>query len=166
MARVNVFIREQGNFAKQQLSIIKDLANKQIKEMTDETVEVMRNHITSSIQRPNSSGNLANNITAEKILNGYGVGNISLLNTNAPYWHWINYGVAQSGRTIPPATKGYFSPGDPIPNSNSFRDGRFTQDSDGYMMIPTRPIQPHNFIQRTIQEIPLIINSVLSRRNI
>ena len=78
---------------------------------------------------------------------GYGVGNIEILNQKAPWWAWINYGRAFSGRTIPPGTKdnpritGHFVPG---------TKGIFTKGQPKFPIDPKIAIKPHNFIERSL----------------
>lgn len=153
-----------------QMKLITNRANRDLKKISDKTVQVLKYQIQTSLQRPGSTLNLSNSIFAEKTGRlSYGVGNIAYLNKNAPYWRWINYGRAASGRTVPPGTldnpniRGSFTPGQNRPTVGQNRQGRFQLDGT-YFFQPTKPIQPHNFIQRTIQQIPTIIASVVGRR--
>ena len=150
------------NFENQQVKFLSILVNKQIEELAKETERVMRDKIRQSIQRPGSTDNLAMSIFAEKIGdNHWGVGNINYLNSKAKYWKWLNYGVAGTGRTTPPATLGQFNPGG-APDAGSFRKGRW-EGGNQFFMIPKNPIQAHNYIERTLAEIPSIILKVLGR---
>jgi len=78
---------------------------------------------------------------------GYGVGNISVLNVRAKWWAWLNYGIAGTGRTIPPGTKenpritGHF-----VPETK----GIFTKGQPKFPMNPTRPILAHNYIEKAL----------------
>jgi hypothetical protein len=101
---------------------------------------------------------LKDQIAVEKIsdgdLNGYGVGNIETLNQKAPWWQWINFGRAASGRTAPPADFGSFT-GMAVPNQASFRSGiwqhmKHQMGGKLYYMAPNRDIQPHNYIERSL----------------
>jgi len=149
------------------------LKEKQLLEISEATLNEIRNNIRRSIQRPNSSGNLESSVFMEKILAGYGIGNVDYLNQNAPYWHWINYGIAQTGRRIPPSyvenssIMGIFSPGLPKPDVNYEQEGRFqigrTDNGRIYPLFTSKPIEPHNYIERTVDKIPAIINLVLSQ---
>lgn len=158
-----VIIKGITKFKTTQFKTIQELSERQLEVLAKETEILIQRKITESIQRPGSTGDLANSFFAEQTINGWGIGNISFLNQNAKQWYWINYGVAQTGRSIPPNTKGTFSPGNPKPDSSSFRNGRFKQSSNGYLMKPNKPIEPHNFIARTLQQIPILISNVLSK---
>ncbi|MCK9542824.1 MAG: hypothetical protein M0R03_12425 [Novosphingobium sp.] len=123
------------------------------------TVEEMQGQIRSSIQRPGSTGNLENSIFAERdTLLSVGIGNISYLDANAAYWASLNYGSSHLvGKQMP---KGTFSPGIPMPDAGSFRDGRFykglNQGNKTYAPIITKPIEPHNYIERTEAKLSVI----------
>jgi len=123
------------------------------------TVEEMQGQIRSSLQRPGSTGNLEGSIFAERDTPlSVGVGNISYLDANAVYWRAINYGSNHLvGKQMP---KGTFSPGIPIPDAGSFRDGRFykrlNQGNKTYAPIVTKPIEPHNYIERTEAKLSVI----------
>src|SRR6185295_15211850 len=148
---MGIIVKIKGNrqLADQQLKLIHNLAEKQLRECAELTVQVMRFHIQTSIERANSTGRLAKGIFASKIFNGWGVGDIDYLNEKVPYWVWINYGIAASGRRIPPGTdsnpniKGKFSP----KNRGRFVKGFFP-------IYPEKPITPHNYIEHTVQQIP------------
>jgi hypothetical protein len=129
MPNFSIKIEGLTNFGRIQLETIVNLSDKHLFKIAHASALAMRQHIKTSIQRPNSTGNLENAIFAQPLdggINGWGVGNIDYLNRTVPYWAWINYGVAATGRRIPPATGGSFSPGNPVPNQSSFRDGRWT----------------------------------------
>lgn len=165
MARVIIKKLNPKSLESEIREFIIPLSERQIFHMSEETVKEIRNKIAESIQRPGSTGNLASSFFSEKIPEGYGIGNIDYLNSNAKYWHWQNYGVAQSGRTIPPMSTGFFAPGQAEPMQSEFRTGRFEYTGDyanAYLLNPKRAIEPHNYIERTIARIAEIANSVLS----
>jgi len=164
MAKVTVHIINSEKLLTQQLAIIKKMADKDIEKIAKETEKRLQFNILASIQRPGSTGNLAKAFYSERISNGWGVGNIEHLDTVVPYWRWINFGRAKSGRTIPPATMGYFNPGTSYPDASAFRTGRWSNSVKAFLMIPQRPIQAHNFISRTLQQQNSIISSVLNHR--
>ena len=78
---------------------------------------------------------------------GYGVGNIETLNVKAKWWAWLNYGMAGTGRQIPPGTKdnprikGHF-----IPDIK----GIFSKGQPKFTMNPKRPILAHNYIEKAL----------------
>lgn len=164
MAKISVKILGDNNFVAHQLSLIKEMADQDLEKIAIETQKRLQFNILASIQRPGSTGKLADSMHVERIPNGWGIGNIEYLNKTVPYWRWINFGRAKSGRTIPPSTGGFFTPGTPQPSQGAFRQGRFTKQSGTFFINPTRPIQAHNFISRTLQQQNTIISSVLGRR--
>jgi len=89
---------------------------------------------------------------------GYGVGNIDTLNIKAPWWAWINFGRAGTGRTIPPGTKdnpritGHF-----VPNSR----GIFTKGQPKFPIFPKRAIKAHNYIEKALGVMVSKIRSLL-----
>jgi hypothetical protein len=151
------------------------LKDRHLFQLSEETVKEIKNKIGESIQRPESTGHLADSFFADKLADGYGIGNIDYLNQNAKQWYWIEYGVAQTGRRVPPGYAenpsiiGTFNPGIPAPTSQDFRGGRFQigqrQSADGgiYALNPKKPIEPHNYISKTVARISEIINLVLKR---
>ena len=154
-------------FSTKQFSAIKTLIENQLSSIAFNTEKTIQDKIKESLQRPGSTGNLSRSFFAEKSgARSWGVGSISYLNQHAPYWRWINFGVAATGRTTPPTTVGAFSPGSPSPNAGDFRRGRFQHNSGaggGFLLTPKKPIQAHNYIARTLIEVPKIISKVLSR---
>ena len=164
MPRVRVTISGiNKDFARIQAQTIQKLSERQIFEIAKETERVIKAKITASIEREGSTGNLANSFTTVKITGGYGVGDIDFLNKNAKYWYWMNYGVAQSGRTTPPRSRGQFNSGNPAPQTGG-GNSRWNQSAGGQFLInPTKPIDAKNYIQATISEINQIISSVVRR---
>jgi hypothetical protein len=94
---------------------------------------------------------LSDQIQVEKISEnnsvGYGVGNVAVLNKEAPWWVWLNFGKAGTGRTIPPGTKenpritGHFVPG---------TKGIFTKGQPKFPMNPKKAIKAHNYIEKAL----------------
>ena len=164
MTKIRGSIKGAGkDFAKMQTQIILRLSERQIEEIARETEKVIKAKITERIEREDSTGNLANAFTTVKITDGWGVGDIDFLNKNANYWYWQNFGVAQSGRKIPPSSRGQFRTGNPAPSSEG-GNSRWNQSSTGqYMINPNKPIEAKNYIQATINEINQIVSSVVRR---
>ena len=131
-----------GQMSEEHTKILADQHKKELDKAIDETRE----------RSLKPSGNhLKDQIQVEKIhehnMPGYGVGNINVLNEKAPWWAWINFGRAFSGRTIPPGTnenpkiKGHFVPG---------TKGIFTKGQPKFPMNPKVAIKPHNYIERSL----------------
>lgn len=163
MTRIRVDITGLGkNFAKIQAQTIARLSERQIEEIARQTERVIKQKISERIKRDDSTGNLANSFTTVKLADGWGVGDISFLNNNAPYWYWQNFGVAQSGRRTPPADYGYFPSGMPRQGGGSER-WIHTGSPDNFLMVPGKPIEAKNYIQATLNEVNQIITSVIGR---
>ena len=151
---ITAIITRQGqaipDVIKQQIGVLSEehtklLANehkkeldKAIDESRERTFKPTGNHLKDQIQvDPISDGDKK----------GYGVGNIEVLNQKAPWWAWINFGRAGTGRTIPPGTKdnpritGHFVPG---------TKGIFTKGQPKFPMNPKKAIKPHNYIERSL----------------
>ena len=163
MGRVRVKIIGADKFAKEQLNFIKRLADRQIKEIALETEDVIKQKIADSIRRDGSTGNLASSFFSEPIPGGWGVGNITFLNAQAPYWRHVNFGSKAIGAShshrVP---QGAFNPGGSIPSSNGGGQG-WSVGAGTFSFIPNKPIAPLNYIAKTLQEIPRITSRVLNR---
>ncbi len=157
MAKIDVKIK--SNFAKSQTTFILNLSDRQIEAIARKTELVIKDKITERIERDGSTGNLANSFNTIKITNGWGVGDINFLNKQAPYWYWQNYGIAQSGRRVPPSSKGAFQSGTPRPVPGG--SGSRWSSSGQFFINSKKPIEAKNYIQATINEINRIISSVV-----
>lgn len=163
MARVTVTIPQfEGNkFIRRQIASIRNLSERQIKAMAEETAKVIKQKITESIKRDGSTGKLADSMFSLKTSDGWGVGDINFLNKEARYWRWQNFGRAGTGRRIPPKSTGKFSTGDPAPQTSG-GTARWTQPGQ-YFINPTKPIEPMNYIQKTVNELNSIVAGVVRR---
>jgi hypothetical protein len=164
MPRIKVSIAkfDGTKFIQTQIASIRELADRQIEAIADETVKVIRQKITARIdKRDGSTENLALSFTKIPITGGFGVGDINFLNKQAPYWYWQNFGIAQSGRKIPPANRGAFTSGNPKPNPAG-GTSRWGHSSTGkYLIQPKKPIEAKHYIEATINEINQIIQTVI-----
>lgn len=164
MANVTVKITGAKNTLRKQIKFVTKLADKQLERMAEATAETMKNKIRESITRANSSGRLENSIFSQKLGEmNYGVGNISYLNQNAPYWRHVNYGSTAIGAShshrVP---TGGFEPGFQSPTAGG-SGGRWFLATGGSSFRPSRPIAPRNYIAKTLREIPRIIRAELKR---
>jgi hypothetical protein len=131
-----------------------ELTKEQVRALGIETQEKFRQLIKASKKRP-GGGNLESKIQVEYFVDGvsWGVGNIDLLDKEAPYWKAINWGSSHAvGKVV---GGGIFEPGNPKPDGASFRQGRFIKgasDSDGnqYAFTVKKPIKAINFLERTV----------------
>ena len=126
----------------------------------------MQKTITSNIKRPGSTGNLVRSIQYDKLEGGgFWIGDINHLNEFAKQWRWLNYGMAGTGRKVPPGTdenpriKGMFSPGEGKPMGSAFGQGRFRKGF--YAMNPKKAITAINYIEKSIFKLENEIVSVI-----
>jgi hypothetical protein len=126
-------------------------------DLMNETHKFMLNQIVNNIKRDGSTGNLVKNITCKFEPQGnnwyFWIGDIPTLNQNAKYWYWLNYGIAQTGRKIPPANRGFFGAGNAPKEGGGTEKWTHTGNKDDFFMIPKKPIQAINYIQNTIHEL-------------
>lgn len=83
----------------------------------------------------------------------WGIGNISVLQTQSPYWYVLNYGKTVGGRRFIPgggkAVPGFFQPsGAPMGNKRNGREA-FVYSPGTFIMYPKQAIRPINYIQAT-----------------
>lgn len=130
-----------------------NLTKEQVKLLGIETQAKFKELIRLSKKRP-GGGNLESLIEVEYFVDGvsWGVGNIALLNKEAPYWKAFNWGRKMAGTQV---KGGIFSPGNPKPDKSFFRQGRWQKGQRGadgkwYGFTAKRDIQPTNFLERTI----------------
>lgn len=136
-------------------------------EMGREAHRYMRETIVRKIQRVGSTGNLVRAVTFEFGTQGYnawfGIGKLDILNQQSPYWHWQNYGIAMSGRRIPPSTtefprlRGHFEPD---------VKGRFVKGKPRFSIYPTKALTPMNYIQETATHLTDKFTKFSRRRTI
>jgi len=133
-----VIQQEIGKLSEEHTKILAEAHKKELDKSIEDTRErslkPTGNHLKDQIQ-------------VEKIDKGHGVGNIAVLNVKVPWWYWINYGKAQSGRTIPPGTKenpritGHFVPK---------QKGIFTKGQPKFPMNPKKAIRSHSYIEKAL----------------
>jgi len=144
-----------GQLSELHTKVLADAHKKELDKAIDETRE--------RVLKPTGL-HLKNQIDYEPVtefnLPGYGVGNIEKLNKNAPWWAWINYGRAFSGRTIPPGTDenprivGHFEPD---------TKGIFTKGSPRFPMNPKKAISAHNYIEKALGVMVSKVRMILQK---
>jgi len=133
-----VIKQELGKLSEEHTKLLADEHKKEL----DKAIEATRERVTKP-----TGLHLADQIQVEKIAEGYGVGNIETLNQKAPWWAWINFGRAFSGRTVPPGTNenpaitGHFEPN---------TKGIFTKGQPKFAMNPKKAISAHNYIEKAL----------------
>lgn len=152
-----------GKFKRNQAKFLNKLSERHIEAIAKETEIVFKQKVQSSIKRANSTGNLVNNIVAERLACGWGIGNIDNLNERVPYWRHVNFGSQAIGASHSHrVSQGQFNPGVGAP-STAITGGRWEVGTGPYSFIPTQPIAPLNYIEKTVAQIPNITRKVLSQ---
>jgi len=141
---------------------IKALSKKQIYVLAKTTEDYIKKTISESIKRPGSTGTLAEGFETYVTSNGYGVGKISFLNKNVPYWRHQNYGSEAIGANwqhfVP---SGQFSPGLNVPDAGAFRNGRWEPGQGSYGFMPSQPIPAMNYIEKTLAYILPNVHNII-----
>jgi len=151
---INVTIKTTQGFLKRQLTKVGNFSKKQTFLLAEATVLAIQQTIRDNVRRPGSTGRLAEAFFAEEITNGYGVGRISFLNQEVPYWRHINYGsLAINANWQHRVPNGQFSPGNPMPITGEFRNGRWQTGGGQYSFIPKNPIPPMNYIEKALAKV-------------
>lgn len=137
-----VIQQEIGKLSEEHTKILAEEHKKELDKAIEETRE--------RVLKP-TGNHLKDAIEVEKLnvaeLKGYGVGNVEVLNAKTPWWAWINFGRAFSGRTVPPGTdehpqiQGHFEPG---------TKGIFTRTQPKFPIFPKKAITAHNFIEKSL----------------
>jgi hypothetical protein len=158
-SKIQIISGTRGSFSKNVATIIRNLADRHLSTIATESARTMREKVSEGVTRAESTGNLANSIQAERISEGvYGVGNIGILNQNAPYWGAINYGSSHLlGVRVP---TGFFQPGNSAPVTGGSGQ-RWQPAQGGFSFIVGKPINPMSYIEKTIAEQNRIISGVL-----
>jgi hypothetical protein len=99
---------------------------------------------------------------------GWLMGNISKLEQTAPYWNALDSGSkVPPGNQNKPVPSGIFSPGQPNPNPESFRQGQWKagQSSDGkkFSFIAKKPIIGINYIDEMYVELNRLVAEMQQR---
>lgn len=160
MIHVKILKQTSTSLEQDIIKFLIPLAESHSKKLANESKLEMDKHIDESRLRTiKPTGlHLSDTIQAEKIDGGYGVGNIATLNQKNKYWAWLNWGIAGTGRTIPPGTKenpaivGHFAP---------TAKGIFTKGQPKFPMNPKNPIKAINYIEKTITVIFGKISEIL-----
>ncbi|HED06343.1 MAG TPA: hypothetical protein ENI61_06640 [Ignavibacteria bacterium] len=129
----------------------------QVKAIGPEAAVKMRSIIADGKIRPQSGEptKLENNINVEYSNDGWGVGDIEGLKKNAPHWAAINWG---SDHLVGTEVYGQFSPGEAKPNPKAYGQGRLKKGP--YKVKIEKPIEPKNYIEKTITFVRNQINNI------
>jgi len=158
MAIVSIASKDNQPLSAKIVAITTDLSEKHTKILADAHKKELDKSIEDTRERTMKpvGDHLKDQIQVEKIAesgfsgvvnSGYGVGNIAILNIKAKWWRWLNYGIAGTGRRIPPGTKenpritGHFVPG---------TKGIFTKGQPKFPIDPKKAIKAHNYIEKAL----------------
>jgi len=151
-----------------QLQNIKPILENELVQLGNFTKSQMGLVIKQNKKRPGSDNVLEGAIKVYKEPTDTGVkigiGKTDELNTLAPYWYFINYGISQNGMVIPARGKfvpGYFGDHNPpeagYAGLSSMMGGsigeqfHYVKGGQGnYFMQPKNPISPMNYIEKTV----------------
>lgn len=136
----------------------------QISDLGDETSQKMKEVIEQNKVRPQAGEpkTLEETINVEHFADGgWGVGDINVLNQKVPYWRAVNFGSAHMvGKKVP---MGAFNPGDPEPNAESSRQGRWKKGDGKHIFTVKNPIPPMNYIEKTVNFLKLKFASLTAK---
>jgi hypothetical protein len=142
-----VIQQEIGKLSKEHTKILADAHKKELDKSIEDTRERVMKPVGDHLKDQIQVEEIAESGFSGVINSGYGVGNISILNLKAKWWRWLNYGIAGTGRRIPPGTKenpritGHFVPG---------TKGIFTKGQPKFPIDPKKAIKPHNYIEKAL----------------
>ena len=158
---ITIRFTKQGTTPEQLELIVKEkhsTIKKGVLRIGREVQAHMRNTIKTSKNRKGGDGNLEKHIRVYSLNKGafVGVGSFAELDTYAPYWYFLNYGVSQKGMRIPGRGKvvpGYFGnrqPPDPTLAGTGTGTEKFhyAPNSGYYGMRAKNMINPVNYIEK------------------
>jgi len=135
-------------------------------DLADETVTYMRDVIKAEKKRPSKGDTLEQAIDKE-ILNTtagieVGIGNISKLKAEAPYYEVLDQGgyIPNHGNFVP---LGSFVPGEPKPNQANFREGQWSVGTGKYTFKAKRAIEGINYIAKAIKNLEARLNEEIKK---
>lgn len=154
--KLTVKVTDKGqSFVTKEIASIRFVSDADTKRLAEVTQEAIRRHINNSIRRAGSTGALAQGFAIGQILGGWGVGDIADLNQFVPYWRHVNYGSEAIG-----ANWQHWLP------KGRFINDRWVRDETGFWLMPSQPLPPMNYIEKTVADINLIIRRVLNEKRV
>lgn len=151
--RIKVAFRDKvgKDFITQEIKRIGLISEKDTQRLAKECEKIIQQTIMNKAEKP--TGYLASKFLAERIPNGWGVGDIATLDKEAPYWNHIDKGSEAIGANwqhwLP---KGYW------------QDGRWVESGDGYYAMPKTPIKPLNYIADTLAIMEVVTPEILRKK--
>jgi hypothetical protein len=154
MARLKVVMRDKvgKNFTHTELRRIKRMTELDTERLARECEKIIKDTIMSKSQMP--TGKLASKMLAEKIPNGWGVGDIARLDAETPYWNHIDKGSEGIG-----ANWQHYLP------RGFWQNGRWVESDTGYYGIqPQSPIPAMHYIANTLLRMQVVEKIILNRK--
>ncbi len=149
--QIKVAVRSKvgSNFELKELQYIEHVKDLDLERIAKECERIIQETIMTKSKMP--TGHLASHMLADRITDGWGVGDIDLLDSEIPYWNHIDKGSEGIGANwqhfLP---KGYWS------------NGRWVKSDRGFSGIkPNKPIPAMNYIAETLQKMESIISIIL-----
>jgi len=128
--------------------------------IAEKTASRMGEIIQDSIKRPPNTGKLAMSIQVDPIntTSGIevGIGNISKMNSEVPYWLVLN-----DGGYLPPPAVGFFGEGN-APRAGSGGE-KWTDDPSMFPMTPKKVTEPVRYIEISNEELTKHIKKTLDK---
>ena len=159
MLRLNIEFKDGKKFDNLIRYIESNLIYSELQEeainLADNTVNHMRDTISSSKKRHSLGNNLEKTIDKE-ILNttgniDIGIGNINKLKTDAPYYEVLDAGGYIPYSTVKGAPLGSFYGNPPVPGGSGENWER--SGDKGYFMKPKKPIEGLDYINKAIRNL-------------
>ena len=147
-------LTKPGEFTKWATEVVTRDAERVVRRLAEMCEISIKENILNTSKMP--TGALADAFFKEQISSlSWGVGNIAYLNQNAKHWRHINFGSQAIDADWPHwLPKGHWDNGRWIEGN---------EDTD-YFDIPKTPIQAHNYIEKTLMDMEIAIQRVLSER--
>jgi hypothetical protein len=140
-------------------------AQEQIRVIGHHCADNMRSTIKESKKRPSLGSNLEDNITAETLNTTAGVevgiGRISKLKTNAPYYEVLDAGGYVPYSTVKGAPLGSFYGNPPTAGGNG--DNWERSGNKGFFMKPKKPIEGIDYIGKAIRNLDIELRNVMEK---
>lgn len=150
---VKVLIRDRvgKDFMVTEVKRIQEMAESDTYRLSKECEKIIQEIIMNKTQLP--TGRLASFFIAEKILNGWGVGDIATLDKEVPYWNHLDKGSEGIG-----ANWSHYLP------RGFWVNGRWVESSNGFVGIkPKTPIQAINYIAETLAKMEISTPIILKK---
>jgi len=155
MSVLNTRVLTKPNQIKEWLVAVAEQEAERVSRRLAEMAELsIKTWILNTSKMP--TGSLADAFFKEQIGKySWGVGEISYLNNSVPYWRHVNFGseaINANWQHILP--------------QGHWENGRWAEGNgpDDFFVVPNTPIQAHNYIEKTIADLEVAIQQVISEK--